>query len=135
MCEEALHNFAGLEGIPQKKWFNAVADVTMSGKMLVCHARDLSVLFHQVSLILSIFDKLLCHFVPQVLSKLLPSFLERGDKILLFSYSTKILDLVQKYLLKMRYVFIEGVLNSSKAPFCNSAFRIRIHKVNTGIGF
>lgn len=74
VCRQALEEYAGLDGIPEKKWMDALSDSNMSGKMLV-------------------------------LSQLLPVFLERKDKILIFSYSTKVLDFVQGYLNKMRYKF------------------------------
>ncbi|XP_052124921.1 DNA excision repair protein ERCC-6-like 2 isoform X2 [Frankliniella occidentalis] len=38
-----------------------------------------------------------------VLSKLLPQFLEKNDKVLIFSSSLKLLDLIQKHIVKERY--------------------------------
>ncbi|KAJ1525630.1 hypothetical protein ONE63_008848 [Megalurothrips usitatus] len=72
MCLRALEDYAGVEGIPQKRWLEALSDVQMSGKMLV-------------------------------LSEMIPAFMKNGDKILLFSYSTKVLDFVQNHLRKMKY--------------------------------
>ncbi|XP_034240340.1 DNA excision repair protein ERCC-6-like 2 [Thrips palmi] len=74
VCRQALEDCAGLKGIPEKKWMDALSDISMSGKMLA-------------------------------LSQLLPVFLARKDKILIFSYSTKVLDFVQNHLKKMSYKF------------------------------
>ncbi|KAK3909238.1 DNA excision repair protein ERCC-6-like 2 [Frankliniella fusca] len=40
-----------------------------------------------------------------VLSNLLPELLEQKDKILIFSYSRKVLDLIQKHIVKERYTY------------------------------